>query len=155
VLDPGQLAPYLEVRLGEEPLGPAFTAARLARRLHGRRAPIKSALLDQRTVAGMGNIYADEALWQARVDPRRPAGTLNGNEVRRLHRAIREALRRGIRHQGATLSDYRTPTGASGGMQHEFRVYGREGEPCLRCGTPVAKTRTAGRGTSFCPSCQV
>jgi formamidopyrimidine-DNA glycosylase len=154
LLEPGELAPYLETRLGEEPLGPFFTPGALSRRLQGRRAPIKAAILDQRTVAGMGNIYADEALWRARIDPRRPAGTLTAVEVDRLHRAVRDALAAGIEHQGATLRDYRTPSGELGGMQLEFQVYGREGEPCLRCGTPIAKTRTGGRGTSFCPGCQ-
>jgi formamidopyrimidine-DNA glycosylase len=154
LLEPEELAPYLELRLGEEPLGREFTAAHLARRLANRRAPIKAALLDQRTVAGMGNIYADEAMWRARIDPRRPAGELSAADTTRLHRAIRDALRLGIRRQGATLSDYRTATGARGRMQREFQVYGRAGEPCPRCGTLIAKTRTAGRGTSFCPSCQ-
>jgi formamidopyrimidine-DNA glycosylase len=154
LLEPEELAPYLEARLGEEPLGREFTAAHLARRLANRRAPIKAALLDQRTVAGMGNIYADEALWRARIDPRRPAGELSAADTTRLHRAIRDALRLGIRRQGATLSDYRTATGARGRMQREFQVYGRAGEPCPRCGTLIAKTWTAGRGTSFCPSCQ-
>ena len=155
LLEPEEVEPYLAVRLGVEPLGPAFTATWLARRLAGRRAPVKAALLDQRTVAGLGNIYADEALWRARVNPRTPAGELRPAELRRLPRAIREALRQGVARQGATLRDYRRPDGEEGGMQHEFRVYGREGEPCDRCGTPIAKTRVGGRGTWFCPRCQL
>jgi formamidopyrimidine-DNA glycosylase len=154
VLGPGELGPYLDERLGEEPLGGRFTVAALARRLAGRRAPVKAAILDQRTVAGLGNIYADEALWRARVHPLRPAGTLSAEELRGLHREIRRALRLGIARQGATLRDYRTPDGASGAMQHEFKVYGREGEPCDRCGTPIEKTRAGGRGTWYCPACQ-
>ena len=102
----------------------------------------------------MGNIYADEALWAARLNPLRPAGSLDGAELVRLHRAVRRALRRGIERQGATLSDYRTANGERGSMQDEFRVYGRGDEPCDRCGTPIVKTRVAGRGTWFCPSCQ-
>src|ERR671936_28154 len=123
-------------------------------RLAGRRAPVKAALLDQRTLAGVGNIYADEALWRARIDPRRPAGELGGGEIRALHRGIRRALEAGIARQGATLRNYRTPDGGSGRMQHEFKVYGRAGEPCSRCKAPIEKTRLGGRGTWFCPNCQ-
>ena len=102
----------------------------------------------------MGNIYADEALWRARLHPLRPAAILEAPELRRLHRGVRSALEAGIRRQGATLRDYRTPDGGRGGMQDEFRVYGRAGEPCDRCGTPIEKTRVAGRGTWYCPPCQ-
>jgi formamidopyrimidine-DNA glycosylase len=148
------LEPYLERRLGAEPLSSAFTARKLAERLAGRKAPIKAAILDQRTLAGMGNIYADEALWRARIHPLRPGGDLEPDEIRRLHRAVRRALEAGIARQGATLRDYSTPDGARGRMQHEFKVYGRGGEPCDRCGTPIEKTRVAGRGTWYCPHCQ-
>ena len=154
LLEQDEITPYLEVRLGDEPLADAFTPETLAERLAGRRAAVKAALLDQRTVAGMGNIYADEALWRAEIDPRRPVGALDKAEVERLYAGIRTALVAGIARQGATLRDYRTPDGQSGGMQLEFQVYGREGEPCPRCGTPIAKTRIAGRGTSYCPGCQ-
>ena len=154
VLEPHELAPYLEIRLGPEPLERGFTASVLAGRLDGRCAPLKAALLDQRTVAGLGNIYADEALWRARLDPLRVAGSLAEEETRALHRALRAALAAGIRRQGATLRDYRLPDGEAGGMQREFNAYGRDGEPCPRCGTPIAKTRAGGRGTWFCPSCQ-
>jgi formamidopyrimidine-DNA glycosylase len=154
LLEPGEDAPYLAERLGEEPLGSSFTPAALAARLANRRAPVKAAILDQRSAAGMGNIYADEALWRARIHPLRPAGELTGDDVRRLHRGIKEALRHGIARQGTTLRDYRTPNGARGTMQDELRVYGRGDEPCRRCGTPIAKTRVAGRGTWYCPTCQ-
>ena len=154
VLRDDELDPYLARRLGEEPLDAAFSAAGLRDRLRGRRAPIKAALLDQRTLAGIGNIYADEALWRAKIDPRRPAGELTADELRKLHRGIRDALRVGIARQGATLTNYRTPDGARGRMQHEFKVYGRGGEPCPRCGMPIEKTRLGGRGTWFCPHCQ-
>ena len=153
LLEPGDLAPYLARRLGPEPLG-RLSSQRLGERLGGRRTSLKAALLDQRTVAGLGNIYVDEALWYARLDPLRRADSLDSDELKRLHRAIRRALRLGIERQGASLRDYAQPDGESGGMQHEFRVYGREGEPCDRCGTPVAKTRVAGRGTHYCPRCQ-
>ena len=172
VLEPEELEPYLATRVGREPLEAGFTARRLAERLHNRRAPIKAALLDQRTLAGMGNIYVDEALWRAKIHPLRPALALRPAEVKRLHEAIRaalelgdaeirrihrgarQALEAGLARQGATLRDYRTPDGAAGAMQDEFKVYGRTGEPCDRCGTPIEKTRAGGRGTWYCPHCQ-
>ena len=154
LLEPCELEPYLARRLGPEPFARAFTARALEARLAGRRAPIKAALLDQRSLAGMGNIYADEALWRARVHPLRPAGELDADEIRRVHRAVRAALEAGIARQGATLRDYAQPDGSAGGMQHEFKVYGREGESCDRCGTPIEKTRAGGRGTWYCPHCQ-
>ena len=155
LLEPGELEPYLGLRLGEEPLVAAFTAKGLGERLDGRRAPLKAALLDQRTLAGLGNIYVDEALWYARLHPLRPAGSLDRDELRRLHRAIRKALALGIARQGSTLSDYRLPDGGEGSMQEEFRAYGRSNEPCDRCGTPLEKIRVGGRGTWFCAACQV
>ena len=155
LVEPQEVEAYLAERVGEEPLEEAFRASGLAARLAGRRAPIKAALLDQRTVAGLGNIYVDEALWRARVHPLRPARELDPDELRRLHRGLRDALRRGIARHGATLSNYATPDGESGRMQEEFKVYGRAGEPCFRCGTTIEKIRAAGRGTSYCPNCQI
>jgi len=155
LLERGEEETYLAERVGAEPLGRSFTAARLGARLENRRAPVKAAILDQRTLAGVGNIYADEALWYARVHPLREARSLDEGETAALHRGIRRALERGIERQGSTLRDYRLPDGESGGMQHEFKVYGRDGEPCNRCGTPIEKTRVAGRGTWYCPQCQV
>ena len=154
LLEPGDLEPYLDERLGEEPLLAAFTAKGLGERLDGRRAPLKAALLDQRTLAGLGNIYVDEALWYAKLNPLRPAGSLDRHELRRLHRGIRKALELGIARQGSSLSDYRLPDGTEGAMQSEFRAYGRTDEPCDRCGTILAKTRVGGRGTWYCPTCQ-
>ena len=154
LLEPGELEPYLAQKVGEEPLERAFTARWLAQRLGGRRAPLKAALLDQRTVAGLGNIYVDEALWRAEIHPLRPAESLEAAEIARLTRSIKDALRAGVRRQGATLRDYATPDGARGSMQERFHVYGRDGEPCHRCGTPVDKIRVAGRGTWYCPHCQ-
>jgi formamidopyrimidine-DNA glycosylase len=152
--EPDEVEPYLATRLGGEPLAAAFTTKRLGEALANRRAPVKAAILDQRRIAGIGNIYADEALWRARIHPQQPAGELDLAELRALHRGIRAALKAGIERQGATLRDYRTPDGRAGRMQHEFKVYGREGEPCPRCGRPIEKTRAAGRGTWFCPACQ-
>jgi len=154
VLESPDIEPYLATKNGFEPLSRRFTVAWLAFRLAARRAPLKAVLLDQRVVAGLGNIYADEALWRARVNPLRPANGLGAAEVARVHRAIRAALRAGIERQGSTLRDYATPDGAEGSMQDEFRVYGRDGEPCPRCRTTISKTRASGRGTWFCPRCQ-
>jgi formamidopyrimidine-DNA glycosylase len=154
VLEPGELDAYLDTRIGGEPLEHAFTTAALARGLAGRRTPVKAALLDQKAVAGVGNIYADEALWRARIHPQRPAGELAPAEIAALRRAVRKTLELGIARQGATLRNYRDPGGRRGRMQLEFQVYGRAGEPCPRCGTPIEKIRAAGRGTWYCPNCQ-
>jgi formamidopyrimidine-DNA glycosylase len=154
LLEPDEVDAYVDARVGREPLAEAYRAKHLAERLRGRRAPVKAAILDQRTVAGVGNIYADEALWRARVHPLTPAEALTADEVRALHRGIRNALQAGIRRQGSTLRDYRLPDGEQGRAQEEFKVYGRGGEPCDRCGTPIDKIRVAGRGTWYCPSCQ-
>jgi formamidopyrimidine-DNA glycosylase len=154
LLEPDDVDAYIDARVGREPLAEAYRARDLAAKLEGRRAPIKAAILDQRTVAGVGNIYADEALWRARIHPLTPAAELDLDEVKALHRGVRRALEQGIARQGSTLRDYRLPDGGSGGMQHEFKVYGRGGEPCPRCGTPIDKIRVAGRGTWYCPSCQ-
>jgi len=154
LLEPGEEEAYVAARLGPEPLVPAFTSGVLAAILQGRRAPVKAVLLDQRRVAGVGNIYADEALWRAGIDPHRPAGTLERPQVQKLHRTVRAALRRGVELQGSTLRDYVTPDGATGEMQGEFKVYGRAGEPCPRCRTPIERSVIGGRGTWSCPSCQ-
>ncbi len=144
----------IERRLGPEPLEPGFTGARLAEILGGRRAPIKNVLLDQRSVAGVGNIYASEALFRARIDPRRPAGSLSRAEVGRLHRAIRAVLRAALRGSGTTVRSYRAVNGRSGSFQNELRVYAREGEPCRVCRRPIERLVQAGRSTFLCPGCQ-
>ena len=154
IVEPDELDQYLGSRLGGEPLGRTFTTKSLAGRLANRKAPIKAALLDQRTLAGLGNIYVDEALWRARIHPLRPARELESAEVRALREGIKRALDAGIARQGATLRDYRQPDGSTGSMQNEFKVYGRADEPCDRCGTPIEKTRAGGRGTWYCPTCQ-
>jgi len=154
ILERDDIRPYLRARLGPEPLAASFTGAKLARLAAGRKAPVKSFLLDQRRIAGIGNIYADEALWRAWVHPRTPAGELDDEQLARLHRAIRAALRQGVELQGSTLRTYVTPDGTPGGMQHEFHVYGRLGEPCDRCGHPIERIVLGGRGTWFCPRCQ-
>ncbi len=154
VVEDGDLDPYLATKNGPEPLERRFTPSWLGAQLARRKAALKAVLLDQRVVAGLGNIYADEALWRARLSPLRPANGLSNDEVARLARAIRAALRTGIDRQGSTLRDYAAPDGDSGSMQDEFRVYGRDGEPCPRCRSTITKTRVGGRGTWFCPRCQ-
>ena len=154
LLDADHLEVYLDTRLGPEPLAPSFTAARLASVAAGRTTPVKAFLLDQRRVAGVGNIYADEALWRAQIHPLRPTGELDEDGLARLHRALRAVLRKGIARQGSTLRDYVTPDGDGGEMQHEFHVYGRLGEPCDRCGRPIERIVVGGRGTWFCAHCQ-
>ena len=154
LLEPGERPAYFAGRLGAEPLEPSFRARDLGALLALRRAPVKAAMLDQRMLAGIGNIYADEALWRARVHPLRESRSLDPGEVRALHRGIRRALADGLSRQGSTLRDYALPDGRPGGMQREFKVYGRLGEPCDRCGTVIERIRVAGRGSSYCPHCQ-
>jgi formamidopyrimidine-DNA glycosylase len=145
---------YLGSRLGPEPLDRSFTAELLGRAARGRKAPVKAFLLDQRRVAGVGNIYADEALFRARIHPLRPAGKLRRAEIARLHGGIIEALEAGIARQGASIDRYRDSNGQRGSMQDEFLVYSRDGELCVRCGRPIVKMVTAGRGTYVCRHCQ-
>jgi formamidopyrimidine-DNA glycosylase len=139
---------------GAEPLDSAFTAEELARLLRGRRRAIKPLLLDQGVVAGIGNIYADEALWRAQIHPLRPADTLDDDEVARLYAAIRGALRDGLERGGSTLRDYRNAYGAAGQNQQHFHAYDRAGQPCPRCGTAIVRTVVGQRGTHLCPVCQ-
>lgn len=143
-----------ERALGPEPLGSSFSAACLRDRLAGSRAPVKNALLDQRRIAGLGNIYASEALFLAGVDPRRPAGELGPDEIRRLHRAIRRVLRGALAAAGTTFRDYRAVNGRSGRFQQFLHVYWREGLGCRRCGAVVVRIVQAGRSTFLCPACQ-
>jgi formamidopyrimidine-DNA glycosylase len=141
-------------RHGPEPLAGSFTAVRLAERLRGRSARLKTLLLDQSFVAGVGNIYADEALWRARLHPLRAADTLTPAEVRRLHRAIRQVLRQGIVNRGASFADYVGADGEPGRNAERLAVYRRTDEPCLRCGRPIARIVVGQRSTHFCPHCQ-
>ena len=154
LLGSAALAAFLSARLGVEPFDERFTADYLRALAHGRRAPIKALLLDQRRLAGVGNIYADEALYRARVHPMRPAGRLSREEHARLHAAVIEALQAGIDARGATIDDFRHVDGVSGSFQNEFLVHRRAGEPCARCGREIVKTVVAGRGTYACEGCQ-
>lgn len=140
--------------LGPDPLDSTFGPERLWSLFRGRRRMIKPLLLDQRFIAGLGNIYADEALFRARLDPRRKADTLSAAELTRLHRAIRGVLVQGIADGGTSRSDYVRPNGAEGRHQEHLLAYGRAGELCLRCGTPIERIVVSGRGTFVCPRCQ-
>jgi formamidopyrimidine-DNA glycosylase len=139
---------------GDEPLSRRFTARRLAGLLGSSRTPLKPWLLRQDRVTGLGNIYASEILHAARLSPDRPAGSLDEAEVRRLHRATRRVLRAAIECCGTTFSDFQDAHGVTGSFQRFLQVYGREGEPCLRCRGPVRRTVQQGRSTFSCGGCQ-
>jgi formamidopyrimidine-DNA glycosylase len=145
---------FFTARLGLEPLDGALTGVALRRMGRGRRAPVKAFLLDQRRIAGVGNIYADEALFRARIHPLRPAGALTGAHWDALAHAVRETLLAGLAAGGATIDDFRHADGVAGAFQDEFLVHRREGEPCPECGATVVKFVAAGRGTYACESCQ-
>jgi formamidopyrimidine-DNA glycosylase len=148
------LRDYFTSRVGVEPLGPDFTADALRALAAGRRAPVKAFLLSQERIAGVGNIYADEALWRARIHPLRPVGTLKRPQIAALRDAVVESLEAGIDARGATIDDFRHTDGARGSFQDRFLVHLREGEDCRRCGRRIVKMRAAGRGTYVCEHCQ-
>jgi formamidopyrimidine-DNA glycosylase len=154
LLGEAALEEYFDARLGVEPLSPDFTAEALRELARGRRAPVKAFLLTQERIAGVGNIYADEALFRARIHPLRPVGTLKRPQIAALRDAVVATLEDGIDARGATIDDFRNPDGASGAFQDRFLVHLREGEPCVRCGTTIRKLRAAGRGTYVCERCQ-
>ncbi|HKR55630.1 MAG TPA: bifunctional DNA-formamidopyrimidine glycosylase/DNA-(apurinic or apyrimidinic site) lyase [Gemmatimonadales bacterium] len=144
-----------DARLGPEPLDPGFTPEVLGAQLAGSRAAVKKVIMDQAKVVGVGNIYANEALFTARIDPSRPASSLDAREVRALHRAIVAILERAIKAEGTTFRDYRTGTGQPGSYQLRLNVYGRGGEPCRRCGHRLVTTHSIdARATTMCPWCQ-
>jgi formamidopyrimidine-DNA glycosylase len=145
---------YFAARLGVEPLSGGLTAAEICRLAAGRRAPLKSFLLDQAGIAGIGNIYADEALHRAALHPLSPAGSMRPEHCERLRDGIVATLEAGLRNGGASVDDYLDARGEPGAMQDEFLVHTREGEPCPRCGAEIRRIVVAGRSTYFCPSCQ-
>ena len=154
LLGEAALEEYFSSRLGVEPLSPDFTAEALRELARGRRAPVKAFLLSQERVAGVGNIYADEALFRARIHPLRPVGTLKRGQIVALRDAVVESLEAGIDAKGASIDDFRHTDGAQGSFQDRFLIHLREGEPCVRCGNTVKKMRAAGRGTYVCERCQ-
>jgi formamidopyrimidine-DNA glycosylase len=139
---------------GPEPLQRGFTVARLRERLGRRSAKLKTLLLDQGFIAGVGNIYADEALWRARLHPLRAADTLDELDVRRLHRSLRQVLRQAIANRGSSFSDYVGADGEPGDNAERLAVYRRTDQPCFRCGRPIRRTVVGQRSTHFCPRCQ-
>lgn len=141
-------------KLGLEPFDPAFTPQVMAQGLSKRAAPIKSVLMDQSFIAGLGNIYADEALFEARIHPGKLAKELSYQEVGRLHKAIMKVLRQAIAHRGTSISNYVDPAGQRGSNQYHLRLPRHEGEPCHVCNTPIQRLRLGGRSTYFCPKCQ-
>jgi formamidopyrimidine-DNA glycosylase len=145
---------FFAARLGVEPLGPEFTSAHLYALARTSRAPIKAFLLDQKRVAGVGNIYADEALFRARVHPLRPANRLTRAQCAALRDAVVESLQAGLDAKGASIDDYRDPEGVAGSFQDRFLIHLREGEPCTVCGRAVRKLYVGGRGTYVCEGCQ-
>ncbi len=155
VLTADELDPYLEARLGVEPLGGELTGEGLMHLAAGRTAPLKSFLLDQRRVAGIGNLYADEALWRAELHPLSPAGSMRAEHADALVEGIVEALQAGLANGGSSIDDYRDAWGERGSMQDEFLVHTREGQECARCGGEIRRIVVGGRSTYFCPGCQV
>lgn len=153
LLDPAGLA-ALDAAHGVEPLSADFTPTRFAQLLQGKRTQLKPFLLDQKHIAGLGNIYVDEALWFAQLHPTRPAGSLQPTEVAALHAAIQGVLTRAIDHGGSTFRDYRNGYGEVGGHQDHFRAYGQSGKPCQRCQAPIQRSVLGQRGTHVCPVCQ-
>ena len=145
---------YLAARLGPEPLTPAFTVEHVRKASRGRTGPIKSFILDQHQIAGVGNIYADEALFRAKVHPLRPAGALSPKQWTALHEGIEQALAAGIDAKGASIDDFRHVDGAMGSFQDRFLIHLREGESCVDCGRPIRKMWVGGRGTYVCEHCQ-
>jgi formamidopyrimidine-DNA glycosylase len=141
-------------KLGPEPLDEAFTPEVLAKILKGRKTPIKGLLLDQTLIAGIGNMYADEALFQAKIHPLRNSSSLKKSEIKVLHAAIQSVLRKGIKNKGASTSTYIRPEGSRGNAQLEFQVAHRKGEECPVCGGPIERILVRQRSTFFCPRCQ-
>jgi formamidopyrimidine-DNA glycosylase len=145
---------YFAARLGIEPFSPGFTSAHLYALTRVSRAPVKAFLLDQRKVAGVGNIYADEALFRAGIHPLRAAKRLTRKQVAALRDGVVASLEEGLAAKGASIDDFRHPDGVEGTFQERFLIHLREGEPCVVCGRPVRKLRAAGRGTYVCERCQ-
>ena len=145
---------FFAARLGVEPFSPDFTSAHLYALTRVSRAPVKAFLLDQRKIAGVGNIYADEALFRAGIHPLRAAGRLTRGQVAALRDGVVASLEEGLAAKGASIDDFRDPDGVQGSFQDRFLVHLREGEPCVVCERPVRKLRAAGRGTYVCERCQ-
>ncbi|NGZ75799.1 DNA-formamidopyrimidine glycosylase [Saccharibacillus alkalitolerans] len=141
-------------KLGLEPLSPAFTAQALEEKLAGKKTRLKTVLLNQEVVAGIGNIYVDETLFRAGLHPERAANSLTRTELERLHRCIVDILTEAVAAGGSSVKSYVNGQGESGSFQDQHRIYGRKGQPCRNCGTPIERIVVGGRGTHYCPECQ-
>ncbi len=153
LVNPAQLKKITD-QFGVEPLSHNFTPDLLYRLLHSRATSLKNVLLNQKLVAGLGNIYVDESCFKAGIRPTRKSHFITKQQVNRLYRAIRQVLQQSLRDRGTTFSDYRDGLGGEGKFVRRLRVYGRSGQSCKKCGTTIQKTKIAGRGTAFCPVCQ-
>lgn len=151
---PNQKVLLGSVKIGPEPLDDDFQVDSLIKLLQGRRRPIKSLLLDQTIIAGLGNIYADESLFRAGIKPTRPSGSINRSEASALWKAMRTVLLEGIRYKGTTLRDYVDGDGRPGEFATRLKAYGREGEPCPQCGEPIQREKIGGRSSFYCLACQ-
>lgn len=141
-------------KLGLEPLGEKFTFERFKQVLEGRRAAIKTILMNQEIIAGIGNIYSDEVLWKAGVDPRNKVNKLDQDKLKKIYRAIPSVLKEALRMEGTSVSDYRKPSGKKGSYAEKLKVYGKEGEQCPRCRGEIERVKISGRSAHFCPQCQ-
>jgi formamidopyrimidine-DNA glycosylase len=163
-IDPRRFGRLAVVRMNSQPDASGFAAPgdeplesqveRFVTLFRGRKTPIKNALLNQKLLSGVGNIYADESLFRSGIRPRRRAASLTREQLRKLHRALQEVLREAIALGGSSVSDYVDADGKEGFFQLQHRVYGREGEPCLVCATPIKRVVIAGRSSHYCPQCQ-
>ena len=154
LLGDGARDEFFSTRVGPEPLDADFTAEAFRARAAGRRQRAKPFLLNQERIAGVGNIYADEALFEAQIHPLRQMSSLKRPQIERLHQAVIDVLRDGIDSKGASIDDFRNPDGAQGTFQDRFKIHLREGEPCVRCGRTIVKIQVVGRGTYVCETCQ-
>lgn len=153
--DPSKKANIKELdQLGPEPLSREFTFTQFKKALKGRRAAIKKILMDQEVISGLGNIYSDEILWKAKVNPQNKVSDLSHPQLKRIYQAIPKVLKQAVKLKGTSVTDYRMPSGKKGGYDAKRRVYRREGEPCPRCGTKIKRVKISGRSTHFCPKCQ-
>ncbi len=150
-----ELNKILNTNYGPEPLTPAFTVSALEKTLQGRKLKIKALLLDQKRISGLGNIYVDEALYAARIKPSRLAGSLSKSEIKILHHEINRIIKAAVKNRGTTFSDYVDSSGKKGNFSRYLQVYGKQGSTCPSCGSSISKIKLAGRGTHYCPKCQV
>lgn len=153
-VDPTELA-KIKTKYGIEPLTDNFTWLNLKKALAGRTTNSKAVLLNQAVISGMGNIYVDEALWRAKIQPGRRVNTLSETELKKLWKSCHDVIELGVKHRGTTFNHFVDGHGQKGGFLKFLEVYGKKGEPCRRCQTPIKKVTLAGRGTHFCPKCQV